>query len=157
MLNQQDTLTPHIHFILSSDSSLHPASPFIRLFLIQRQVDVMAASMSSTVILPENTVKYRLYPLIRTKRLEDEIPALRSPTSLSSPSASSFTTSSNTTSNPSSPTRSSPTNQQPTQEQLSLYVMESLAKLNAFLSNYIWQNEPLNLHVRTDSLIGTQG
>jgi hypothetical protein len=119
---------------------------------------MMASSTSSkaTVILPENTVKYRLYPLIRKRPLEEIATHAASPP-LTSPSSSS----SHTKSGPSSPTRSSvsPPNSfpQPTKEQLSLYVMESLAKLNAFLSNYIWQNESFNLHVRTDSLSPTRG
>ena len=33
-------------------------------------------------------------------------------------------------------------------EQLSMYVIESLAKLNPLLSGYIWQNEPFSLHIQ---------
>lgn len=47
---------------------------------------------------------------------------------------------------PTATTSSSP--QSPATDLLSLYVIESLAKLNPLLTGYIWQNEPFNLHVQ---------
>ena len=79
--------------------------------------------MASVNRLDDSTVRYKLYLGLTRKS--------------SSSSFSSSSKSSSPTSNDSSCSLDS----------LHLFVIESLAYLNPFLSRYIWQNEPFNLHV----------
>lgn len=96
---------------------------------------------------PENTVRYWLYPtVVKSRRGSKESPQ---PAASSLGSTGSPTSPVSSLSPTMSPTRSSPSPPPPTKEDLSLYIMESLAKLNIYLSNYIWQSEPFNLKVVT--------
>ena len=79
--------------------------------------------MASVNRLDDSTVRYKLYSGITRK---------------SSSTSSTTVNDSSCSSSSSSP---------PSIDSLQLFVIESLAYLNPFLSRYIWQNEPFNLHV----------
>lgn len=75
--------------------------------------------------LDDTTVRYKLYPCINKKS--------------ASPSISTSTTTTTTT--------ASSNDSSTIVESLQLFIIESLAYLNPYISRYIWQNEPFNLHV----------
>lgn len=101
--------------------------------------------MASVRRLEENTVVYRLYPAL-TRRCVQSTSSSGSSSKSSSPIETLISSSSSPFSPPPSAASSSSTPPY-SKDSLQLFIIESFTYLNAYLSRYIWQNEPFNLHV----------